>query len=341
MFYIACVDRVEQEAYGPRTLYGPVGGTVSFTCTVDFGCTPSPIKDVSCYEEGFSALDNNIIFPRYKVTTVARSKQTIIESRFKITTIKQRDFGKKFTCYVTSSYLVGNSKCIVQLKESRIQITNTTRLTAKELTAIVVPSVIILTVAIVFNAVFYLRIKLFILSCIPYWHLIDKGDRQYYVLLLHEDDDTKLARRIQQRLQSDAYTVKISGSIKSGTDMKQQAQEFAQDSKSLVIIYPSEYSEESQNNNFQSFMGIRQYYSPNLVTVGEEAGRTGDKVNKTLVRFRYPPNQNCSTIQHENFYCKLKLRMARRTGNNVCSTKNNRQTQRVVEDIELLNGQYN
>lgn len=126
----------------------------------------------------------------------------------------------------------------------------------------------------------------------------------------------------------------------------QKAQDFAQDSKSLVIIYPSEYSESSQNNNFQSFMGVRQYYSPNLVTIVEEAGRTGDKVevidsDKTLVRIKYPPNQNCSTYRQENFYCKLKLRMARRTENNMCCTKNNIQTQRGAEDTELLNGQHN
>ncbi|CAC5414869.1 unnamed protein product [Mytilus coruscus] len=318
----SCVDRVKPEVYWPKTQYGRVGGTASFLCTGDFGCTPDAARDVSW------------------------SKHTIIESTFEIITIEQRDFEKNFTCYVTSSYQEGNSQFIVQLKEARIQITNITWITAEEVTAIVVPSVIILTVAIVFTAVFYLRIKLFIFSRIPYWHLIDKGDRQYHVFILHEDEDTELARRIQQRLQSDAYTVKISGSMQGGTDMMQQAQEFAQDSKSLIIIYPSEYSKDSQNNNFQSLMGVRQYYSPNLVTVVEEDGRTGDKVeviesDKTFVRIKYPPNQNCSTYKHDNFYCKLKLRMARRTEDNVCCTKSNGQTQRSDEDTELLNGQNN
>ncbi|XP_071160188.1 uncharacterized protein [Mytilus edulis] len=345
----SCVDRVKPEAYGPKTQYGSVGGTVSFIYTGDFGCTPDAARDVSWYDESgieLKPLDNNTIFPRYNVTTIERSNHTIIESRFEIIRIERRDFEKNFTCLVTSSYQEGNRIFIVKLKEARIQITNITWITAEEVTAIVVPSVIILTVAIIFIAVFYLRIKLFILSRIPYWHLIDKGDRQYHVFILHEDEDTKLARRIQQRLQSDYYTVKISGSITGGTDLMQKAQDFAQDSKSLVIIYPSEYSESSQNNNFQSFMGVRQYYSPNLVTIVEEAGRTGDKVevidsDKTLVRIKYPPNQNCSTYRQENFYCKLKLRMARRTGKNVCCTKNNIQTQRGAEDTELLNEQHN
>ena len=71
-FYIACVDRVKPEAYGPKTQYGRVGGTVSFTCTGDFGCNSDDANDVSWYDENYDTLDDGTLFPRYNVTNVDR-----------------------------------------------------------------------------------------------------------------------------------------------------------------------------------------------------------------------------------------------------------------------------
>ncbi|XP_052104541.1 uncharacterized protein LOC127737721 [Mytilus californianus] len=339
----SCVDRVKPEAYGPKTQYGRVGETVTFTCTGDFGCTPDAAKDVSWYDEEWDALDDDTLFPRYNVTKVDRSKHTIEESVFQITTIEQKDFEKNFTCYVTSAYPQGDKIFIVQLKEARVEITKMTWITAEEVKGIVAPCVVILTLVFVFTTVFYFRIKLFILSRIPYWHLMDQGTKSYHAFILHEDEDIELAEGIQQKLQSDGYNVKISGSIKGGTVIWQKVQEFAQDSKSLIIIYPSEYSIVNSNNTFESLVASRQYFIPNLVTVVKKTSRKGDPVefietDRTFVRIKYPPDHNCSTYRQENFFCKLKLRMPRQTENNVwcCSTKKG-QTHQGAEDTEPLN----
>ncbi|XP_063428777.1 uncharacterized protein LOC134711810 [Mytilus trossulus] len=337
----SCVDRVKPEAYGPKTQYGRLGGTVSFTCTGDFGCTSDAAKDVSWYDENYDTLDDDTLFPRYNVTNVDRSKHTIEVSTFVIKTIEQTDFKQNFTCYVSSAY--GDKTFTVQLKEASVEITKMTLITAEEIKGIVAPCVVILTLVFVFTAVFYFRIKLFILSRIPYWHLMDQGANSYHVFILHEDEDLQLAEGIQKKLQSDGYNVKISGSITGGTVIWQKVQEFAQDSKSLVIIYPSEYSIINPNNTFESLVACRQYFSPNLVTVVEKASKRGGplefiETDRTFVRIKYPPKHNCSTYRQENFFCKLKLRMPRKTENNVwcCSTKPG-QIQQGAEDTEPLN----
>ncbi|XP_071160217.1 uncharacterized protein [Mytilus edulis] len=339
----SCVDRVKPEAYGPKTQYGRVGGTVSFTCTGDFGCTSDDANDVSWYDENYDTLDDDTLFPRYNVTNVDRSKHTIEESTFVIKTIEQTDFKQNFTCYVSSAYGKGDKKFTVHLKEASVEITKMTLITAEEIKGIVAPCVVILTLVFVFTAVFYFRIKLFILSRIPYWHLRDRGANSYHVFILHEDEDLQLAEGIQRKLQSDGYNVKISGSITGGTVIWQKVQEFAQDSKSLVIIYPSEYSIINPNNTFESLVACRQYFSPNLVTVVEKTSRRGGllefiETDRTFVRIKYPPKHNCSTYRQENFFCKLKLRMPRKTEKNVwcCSTKPG-QTQQGAEDTEPLN----
>lgn len=297
----SCVDRVKPEAYPPHDQYGSVGETVTFTCIGDFGCNSDSARDVSWYDENWNMFDNS----RYNIITTERANHTIVEANLTINTIIEEDFTKKFYCMISSSY-PDHSIFEVKVKKTSFMISP----------AVVVgigSAVVFVTVTLLLiSALFFPWLKLFVLSRIPCGHMEEKGDKTYHVFILHDeiDTDTNCARTIGKKLKSDGYSVALSGKILGGQDILGRIQEYAHNSKSLIIIHPSD----TPTNDFERKVAAQQYFSHSLVTVVMTSREIRMTLNslKTLVKLVYPVTKYCGLYTHQKFYCELKLRMPRK-----------------------------
>lgn len=306
----SCQDRVKPLAFGPQNQYGSVGQTVAFTCSGDFGCTSDSLQDVSWYDADWEFLNEKD--PRYKVSTIKRNEGTQIQSIFTISNVSERDFGQNFTCFVSSAYPDGNELFVAQLLHSSVA--ERSLVFPASLVSIAVVGVVVLLLVIIVIAVFYHPIKLFIYSRLPFGNLESLGDNDYHVFILLDDQDVRIAEKIKKRLEADSYIVKTSESILANQDIMQMIPEYANRSKSLIIIHPTSY-ERSQNSNFERLCGITEYFKENLITVIKDNKYLDSSVDtltdKTLVSLVLPSHRQgmCASLGEKTFYSKLKLRL--------------------------------
>ncbi|XP_063428780.1 uncharacterized protein LOC134711812 isoform X2 [Mytilus trossulus] len=153
-------------------------------------------------------------------------------------------------------------------------------------------------------------------------HILKKRSKDYHALILHDDEfeDRKIAEVLKTRLEEDAYSVIMSSEVLGGQDIIRTLGEFCQNSGSLIIIYPTK----ACSTTFQREIGAQNYFEPSLITVIKQ--REIEKRVKALEdvglrKITWPDGGDFSLFEETNFYSKLKLRMPRRSSQNIkCCT---------------------
>lgn len=98
------------------------------------------------------------------------------------------------------------------------------------------------------------------------------------------------------------------------SDIMQMTQQNAERSKSLILIHPTDFKR-NPNNNFERLCGVTEYFEGNLITIIKEKANLESVVDtlmdKTYVSFVFPSHEHgiCVPFTERRFYSKLKLRL--------------------------------
>ncbi|XP_063428781.1 uncharacterized protein LOC134711812 isoform X3 [Mytilus trossulus] len=317
----SCTERETPLYIAPQDKYASIGDTVTFSCAGDFGCTIDKFRQVGWYDENYDFINNS----RYSTSNAEKYGETYVEVNLTITDTNESDFNQTFICIVSSTSDYQYFEVHILKKRTTVSITNTTTTKKMHLPAGVIVAIIASGILMVIGLLLLLfrpRVKLFILSRIPCGHLSDKGSKDYHALILHDDEfeDRKIAEVLKTRLEEDAYSVIMSSEVLGGQDIIRTLGEFCQNSGSLIIIYPTK----ACSTTFQREIGAQNYFEPSLITVIKQ--REIEKRVKALEdvglrKITWPDGGDFSLFEETNFYSKLKLRMPRRSSQNIkCCT---------------------